>query len=340
MSLGNGENIGKMATGRRKSTRERLKTFLKLFGYDETVLVLIYPDPDSMASALAVKRLLWKHVRSTSIVFIGKIQRLENQAMMDLLKIPMVEVNKVDPESFTRRILVDSQPDHSEAFEGYAYDAIIDHHPKAKEWDVPYVDIRPEYGSTATIFIEYLRSAHIKPSMTLGTALLYAIKTDTANFERGGTQEDVKQFRYTFQYANINLLRKIEKSELTLTDLRYFQTALANRSLTKKGLFTHLGKVPSADICVQVADFFTRVHGVGWSFVSCVSEGELNVVIRNDGYRKDAGKLAKNAFGDLGSAGGHRGAARARIPLEILREKGFKGDASSLGSFVKKRLKF
>jgi nanoRNase/pAp phosphatase (c-di-AMP/oligoRNAs hydrolase) len=134
-------------------------------------------------------------------------------------------------------------------------------------------------------------------------------------------------------------LRKIEKSELTLTDLRYFQTALANRSFTKKGLFTHLGKVPSADICVQVADFFTRVHGVGWSFVSCVSEGELNVVIRNDGYRKDAGKLAKSAFGDLGSAGGHRGAARARIPLELLREKDVRGDAASLGSFVKKRLK-
>ena len=339
MSVGNSENIGKRATGRPKSTQERVRTFLKLFGYDETVLVFIYPDPDSMASAMAVKRLLWKHVRSTSIVYIGKIKRLENQAMMDLLKIPMVEVSNVDPESFARRILVDSQPDHSEIFEGYKYDAIIDHHPETKKWDAPYVDIRPEYGATATILIEYLRSARIKPAMKLSTALLYAIKTDTANFERGGTQEDVKQFRYIFQYANMNLLRKIEKSELTLTDLRYFQTALANRSLTKKGLFTHIGKVPSADICVQVADFFTRVHGVGWSFVSCVSEGELNVVIRNDGYRKDAGKLAKSAFGEFGSAGGHRGAARARIPLEILREKGVRGDAASVGGFVKKRLK-
>jgi len=340
MNAGSSEKVGQSGTGRPKKTRERVRSFLKLFGHDETVLILIYPDPDSMASALAVKRLLWKHVRSTSIVYIGKIQRLENQAMMDLLKIPMVEVSNVDPESFARRILVDSQPDHSEALKDYRYDAIIDHHPKTKEWDVPYVDIRPEYGATATILTEYLRSARIKPSMKLGTALLYAIKTDTANFERAGIHEDVKQFRYIFQYANMNLLRKIEKSELTLTDLRYFQTALANRSLSKKGLFTHIGKVPSADICVQVADFFTRVHGVGWSFVSCVSEGELNVVSRNDGYRKDAGKLAKSAFGHLGSAGGHRGAARARIPLEILREKGVKGDTASMARFVKERLKF
>ena len=304
MSVGSAENIGKRATGRPKSTQERVRTFLKLFGNDETVLILICPDPDSMASALAVKRLLWKRVRKTSIAYTGKIRRLENQAMMDLLKIPMVEVSKLDPESFARRILVDSQPDHSEALKVYEYDAIIDHHPKTKKWDAPYVDIRPEYGATATIMIEYLRSARIKPSMKLGTALLYAIKTDTANFERGGTQEDVKQFRYVFQYANMNLLRKIEKAEFTPTDLRYFQTALANRSLTKKGLFTHMGKVPSTDICVQVADFFTRVHGVGWSFVSCVSEGELNVIIRNDGYRKNAGELAKQAFGDLGPPAG------------------------------------
>jgi len=329
----------KKVTSQAKVTQKRVQTFLKLFGHDDNVLILICPDPDSMASALAVKRLLWKRVRKTSIAYTGKIQRLENQAMIDLLKIPMVEISTLDPVSFAHRVLVDSQPDHSEILKDFEYDAIIDHHPKTKNWDAPYVDIRPEYGATATILIEYLRKAGIKPSMKLGTALLYGIKTDTANFERGGTQEDVRAFRYVFQYANMNLLQKIEKAELTPSDLGYFETALANRSLTKKGLFTHLGKVPNSDICVQVADFFTRVHGIGWSFVSCVSEDELNVVIRNDGYRKDAGKLANSAFGDIGSAGGHRGAARARIPMKLLREKGVKGYGTSLENFIKRRLK-
>ena len=39
------------------------------------------------------------------------------------------------------------------------------------------------------------------------------------------------------------------------------------------------------------------------------------IVFRNDGLRKDAGKLAKKAFGSFGSAGGHKGMARAEIPL-------------------------
>jgi len=328
-----------MVRGRSKSTRERVRTFLRLFRRDDTVLILIYPDPDSMASALAVKRLFWKHVRKTQIAYAGKIQRLENQAMMELLRIPMVEIDKVASDDFTRRVLVDSQPNHSEIFEQFSYDAIIDHHPKVKNWDAPYVDIRSGYGATATILTEYLREARIKPSMKLATALLYAIKTDTANFERDATEEDVKQFRYLFHYANLTRLQKIETSELRIKDLQYFQTALKNRVMRKKSLYAHLGEVPSADICVQIADFFMRVYGVGWSFVSGVYRGKLVVILRNDGYRKDAGKLAARAFGAFGSAGGHRGAARAEIALESVGQKGRERRGSRLAAFVKKQLK-
>ena len=175
--------------------------------------------------------------------------------------------------------------------------------------------------------------------MRLATALLYAIKTDTANFERSGIEEDVRQFRYLFQHANMNLLKKIEKSELRPSDLDYFQTALANRAVTKKGIYTHLGKVSNPDICVQVADFFTRVHGIGWTFVSGVYEDKVIIIIRNDGYLKNAGKFASITFGDIGSAGGHQGAARVEIPFDTLKEKGIKGYGSSLVEFIRKRLR-
>jgi len=317
-----------------------VRTFLQLFNRDDRVLVLINPDPDSMASALAVKRLLWKRVIRIVIAYVGEVQRLENQTMIELLKIPMVKIGKTKSGHFTRRVLVDSQPDHSEIFGQYAYDAIIDHHPKSRNRDAPYVDIRPEYGATATILTEYLREARIKPSMRLATALLYAIKTDTANFERDAIEEDVRQFRYVFQFANLNRLRKIEASELRISDLQYFQIALENRVLRKKRLYAHVGRVPSGDICVQIADFFMRVYGVGWSFVSGVHDGKLIVVIRNDGYRKDAGRLANLAFGAFGSAGGHRGAARAEIPIGSVPHGGLSPYDSVLEDFVRTHLKF
>jgi nanoRNase/pAp phosphatase (c-di-AMP/oligoRNAs hydrolase) len=330
----------KKVKGPIRSRRERVRALRRLFGVNDNVLITINADPDSMGSAMAVKRLLWKRVRRVQIGYINEIQRLDNLAMVELLKIPMVRMSEVSLEHFERRVLVDSQPSHSEIFESMTYDAIIDHHPRVRKWRVPFVDIRPEYGANSTILIEYLRGAGIKPPMRLATALLYGIKTDTANFERAGTERDVKQFQHIFQYANMHLLRKIENSELRVGDLRYFETAIENRVVTKKGIYAHLGKVPSGDICVQVADFFTRVHGVGWAFVSGVSENRLIVIIRNDGDRKDAGKLVNHAFGNLGAAGGHKGAARAEIPLGTLRQRGIKGYGASIQRFVRERLKF
>ena len=319
-------------------TRPNVFRFLKLFGPRDEVLVLINPDPDSMASALAVKRLLRKRVRKTSIGYIGDVERLENKAMMDLLGIPMVRVDRLAPRDFSSRILVDSQPNHSEDLERFEYVAIIDHHPRGKRWNARYADIRPDYGSASTILTEYLRGAGIKPSMKLATALLYGIKTDTATLEQGAAEADVKQFRYLLQYANMNLLRKIEKSELRLRDLGYFKTAIEKRVVTKKGLYAHLGEVPSSDICVQIADFFMSVYGMNWSFVSGVHKGKLIVILRNDGYRKDAGKLAERAFGSVGSAGGRRRAARAEIALESLNRIGVEARNTDLKNFVRRHL--
>jgi nanoRNase/pAp phosphatase (c-di-AMP/oligoRNAs hydrolase) len=340
MSSKKNQSNPEQAKGVIKSPRERVQTFLKLFNSRDHVLITINPDPDSMASALAVRRLLWKRVRRAQIAYINEIQRLDNLAMVELLRIPMVKLSDMVPEDYSRKVLVDSQPDHSEDFASFKYDAIIDHHPNAKKWDAPYVDIRPGYGATTTILIEYLRAAGIKPSMKLATALLYGIKTDTVNFERRGTENDVKQFQYVFQYANMHRLRKIEKAELKVGDLRYFQTAIKNRRLTKKGIYAHLGRVPHVDICVQVADFFTRIHGVPWIIVSGIAGDELIVIFRNDGLRKDAGHLAKRAFGDLGHAGGHEGAARAEIPLDVLQKIGIRGYGAGVETFIRKRLKF
>ena len=110
--------------------------------------------------------------------------------------------------------------------------------------------------------------------------------------------------------------------------------------MTRKGIYSHLRRIPHADICVQVADFFTRIHGVPWIVVSGIAGNELIIIFRNDGFQKDAGRLAKLAFGGLGLAGGHEGAARVEISLEMLRKTGIKGYGTNVETFVRKRLKF
>ena len=69
------------------------------------------------------------------------------------------------------------------------------------------------------------------------------------------------------------------------------------------------------DLIPQFADLCLQVKGIEWSVVSGLTGSELHVSIRNVGYVRAAGEVIHAAFGDLGSAGGHRAAAKAVIPL-------------------------
>jgi hypothetical protein len=86
-------------------------------------------------------------------------------------------------------------------------------------------------------------------------------------------------------------------------------------------MFVYLEEVVNPDVCVLIADFFMRLTCVDWSVVSGISEEKLIIVMRNDGIRKNAGKLAKESFGQIGSAGGHRSMSRAEILLSNLRKE-------------------
>jgi nanoRNase/pAp phosphatase (c-di-AMP/oligoRNAs hydrolase) len=332
-------NNPRLRSAKPRSISENLNKLLKLFDSKDRVLITIDADPDSLASAMALKRLLWRKAQSVTIAHFNEIVRFDNATMVRLLKIPLVKLQQVDRKDFSKALLVDSQPHHHEAFGDFTYDGVIDHHPVTMPVEAEFVDIRPNYGATATIMTEYLRSAKIRPSKSLATALLYAIRVDTHNFELQALEEDVKAFRYIFPLANMNLLRKIEMSDMGIKDLRYFQQALDNKRITKGKIFSHLDTVHSTDILVLVADFFMRCHEVAWTIVSGVCNKNLVVVIRNDGFRKNAGNWAIKAFGKLGSAGGHRAMARAEIPMANLDSHLTKAEVSNLGRFVIRQFK-
>jgi nanoRNase/pAp phosphatase (c-di-AMP/oligoRNAs hydrolase) len=106
----------------------------------------------------------------------------------------------------------------------------------------------------------------------------------------------------------------------------------------KKRVFVHLGTVATPDVCVIIADFFMRINSVTWSIVSGTCEKKLIIIFRNDGIRKNAGKLAKAGFGQLGSAGGHKNMARAEITLSELKDSVDYKDEKKLVQWVINRI--
>lgn len=303
-----------------RSASEKLRRFYDLFAGHDPVLVVINADPDSIASAMAVSRLLWRRVLNITITHVNTINRPDNLAMLRLLGVSMVPFKDIEPNQFSKIVMVDSQPNHNEFMEKLNTDVIIDHHPETNA-KASFSDIRPTYGATATILTEYLRAARITPSVKLATGLFHAIKVDTNSFKGKTVIEDVRAFQYLFRHANIHLARKIEQADLRLEFLKYFKTALHTKRLRKNRVFVSLGPVVNPDICVIIADFFMRIVSVTWSIVCGVYDKKLVVIIRNDGIRKNAGRVAKESFGQFGSAGGHKNMARAEIALTDLSDQ-------------------
>lgn len=302
----------------RNSARDRLQAFWDVFDKDDDVLVVINADPDALASAMAVKRLLRYRVKNVVIAHPNEIRRLNNVAMVDRLKIPLERLGNVKMGDYTKMVMVDSQPNHLPCFEKIQFDAVIDHHPVNGDWEAGFIDIRPDYGAVSTMMVEYLRAAAMKPSVALATALFYAIKVDTQNFEKKSLVADGIAFRYLFDVANRNLVRKFELTDLRRSELKYFTEALQELKYSKRRYYTHIGRVRSPDVLVIIADFLNHVGEIDWVFVSGIHGEKLVVIFRCDGYRKSAGKLAGRIFGDVGSAGGHKEAARAEVPLKNL----------------------
>jgi len=289
-----------------------------LFNKDERLLILVNADPDALASAMALKRILYRKVQTSAIAHVNEISRPDNLAMIKLLRIPIKKLTPPLAAQYDRFALVDSQPHHHPDFEKFEFSVILDHHPLKKENPVEalYKEINPDYGATSSLLTEYLYSLKIRPGKLLATALLYGIKTDTQSFERKFCDVDVRAFRYLTKFYNPLLLQKIVRSEFHKEWLKYFSLAFRKVKLLGHGASVFMGKVESPDILVILADFFLRIHNISWDMISGIHQGSLVVVFRGDGLRKDMGKLSSQMFGNMGTAGGHKQMARAEISLD------------------------
>src|SRR6476659_1302071 len=300
----------------RSLTGARVQQYQRYFADAERVLVLLHndPDPDAMASGLALRNLL-RRTKATAII--GAIQgvtRPENLRMANLLDIHVETVTAADFPSFDRIAMVDVQPHY---FTGLIdrVDLVIDHHPEQSGYSAIFKDIRSDYGSTCTILTEHLRAVDANISERTATAMLYAIKSDTLFFNRQASRVDLEAFSFLYPLSDAMLIRKMEGAEITMERLGYVLKATGNHRLEEQVFSAFLGEVPREDFIPYVADFFLQLEDTKWTIVAGVVNGSFVLSVRNSGYTRNAGEFVKKLFLDLGSAGGHRAMAKAVVPV-------------------------
>ena len=225
-----------------------MQQYQRYFADADHVLILLHndPDPDAMASGLALRNLL-RRTKTTAII--GAIQgvtRPENLRMANLLDIQVETVTPADFAEFDRVATVDVQPHY---FPGLLdrVDLVIDHHPEQPGYSAMFKDIRSDYGSTCTILTEHLRAVDVNISERTATAMLYAIKSDTLFFNRQANRVDLEAFSFLYPLADAALIRKMEGAEITMERLDYVMRRHADGTAREQVFCAFLGELPRED---------------------------------------------------------------------------------------------
>ena len=305
----------------------------------KNLLILLQhdPDPDAIASALALRTVLGRNKTTAHIGSFGQVTRPENVTMVRLLEVEIARISDETLANYDGLALVDVQPPYF-GDRLPAVDAVVDHHPLTTEYQARYCDVRPHFGSTATIFVQYLQSVGAKVTQRLATALYYGLKTDTLFLGRETTDADIEAFAYLYPLANHSLIRRMERPAVPLRDLDALGYALRARTINGSTFFTHVGLVEREDVLPQFAEFCLQVEEIERSVVSGIFCGNLIVSLRSHSHVKGSGGLVRQAFGQYGSAGGHRSMAKAVMPLAALEEHFGRLNDADLAQFVQNQI--
>ena len=277
-----------------------------------------FPDPDAIASAFGLQRLLDRHGIGSTICYDGKINKLSTSKMLDMLEIRMLSAAEV--ESLLREedfiICVDSQKNGGNItdFTGNEI-AAIDHHPTYVPVPYLYEDIQ-EVGACSTLIAEYYRDLGLEPEPVAATALLYGIKMDTMQFTRGVTQRDIAAFSYLLPRIDKKTMDQLELNKLEFQDLKAYGAAIENIHVYGYTGFSRI-PFPCPDAMIAIlSDFILSLVEVEVAVVFCEREDGIKLSVRSERDEVNAGELTHAAIEGIGEGGGHAEMAGGLIPKD------------------------
>jgi len=192
---------------------------------------------------------------------------------------------------------------------------IIDHH-EIPEQNVLYTDVR-DVGSTSTILTSYLEELDIDIDKRLATALLYGIRIDTQDYKVHVTPADLAAVTTLMQLSDREILIQIESPTMSMETLDIIGEAIHNKHITGSYLISNVGFIHNVDALAQAADYLLNLEGVTAVAVFGTNDEKIHVSARSKDVRVNIGAVMNQAFGDIGSAGGHSNAGAAQIPLGV-----------------------
>lgn len=315
-----------------ESSRTRLRRLLKAFEGAKRALVLLhdYPDPDAIASALALKRLVERRRPDckVDIGFGGIVGRAENRAMVRAVKAELKALVDLDLSVYQVFALVDTQPrtGNNSLPDSIRPTVVIDHHPlRPATRRCRFHDVRTRFGATATMMVEYLRAARFRLDADLATALFYGIRAETQALTREVSVADRDAYVALLPIAEFKKISEIEHAGVSREYFGGMGAALAGTTLYGDVAITALGDVRNPDFCAEFCDMILRLESTRWALCVGRRGGILYLSLRTRERRGHAGTTIARIVGREGRAGGHGMMAGGIAFLEKFPEGTYEG---------------
>ncbi|WP_348608252.1 DHH family phosphoesterase [Halobaculum rarum] len=316
------DRVLEVSTG---ATADRLRGLVRtLRSVDGTLAVVAHdnPDPDAIASAVALVRIARFAGTDAEACYYGDISHQENRALVNLLDISMRQLDpEVDPrEEFAAFALVDhSRPGVNDSLPMDVDPVVVvDHHPPREPIDATFVDLRDDVGATSTLMVEYLDQFGLTPDTQVATALLYGIRIDTMDFTREVSEADFDAAASLLSHADSGILDRVESPSLTPEVLDVLARAIDARERRGAVVASCVGEISDRDALAQAAERLLDMDDVHTTLVYGYRDGVVYASGRTRGTDLDLGETLRDALDQMGSAGGHADMAGAQLPLGIL----------------------
>jgi nanoRNase/pAp phosphatase (c-di-AMP/oligoRNAs hydrolase) len=320
-----------VAAERRARHRPRAGKLLELLSDKKNILVTTHqhPDPDALASGLAMCHLLSAKLKGSkvSMSIKGRIGGGINEMFVRLSNLKLLPWDDEMLKDFDAIVLLDTQPmfAFSPLPPGVQPLAVIDHHrgkSRKSLSDCAFCDVRTDVGATSSIVFSYFMELEVPIKGELAATLLYAIETDLAG--AAGTPGELDQVAL----SSLTLLADNRK----LYQMRYvdlpqgyylaYANGLANgvywegNGPTPGAAISHIESIDSMEQPAVIADFLLRFDKVQWALVTAVHENKLVLSIRTSHTSKlTAADMARRVLRTIGEGGGHRTKAGGFIKL-------------------------
>jgi nanoRNase/pAp phosphatase (c-di-AMP/oligoRNAs hydrolase) len=292
-----------------------------------------HPDPDGIACAITQAHIAQRlGVAHTTIGYCHELSHRENRALVKLLGLELRKIKSVREVGRVDFLgLVDAHemdPDLPDAAE-FELLTIVDHHRAISPPKARFVDLRPEVGATATIFVEYLQElspldADVEEDRRIATALMHGLATDTDDFMLARGADFFAASRLV-DVCDGDLLQDLSRRLIAPTAMDVIARALQALVVRRNFAIAGVGFVSEAerDTIAQAADFLVRREDIDTCVVyGVIGDKYIEGSLRTHSPSVDPAVWLDQAFGtdEKGRpfGGGRRDKGGFRIPIGFL----------------------